>query len=166
MFANLCEPSWTFMKLHLNVRKCSWTFVNLCEPSWTFAKLCKPLWTFAKLREPLWTFVNLPEPSKLHLNIRKPSWTFVNLHEATFGIFWHTASAWKSGPFRLFGPGGLDRDQDHLLSRTQKDWTELQKTEDCGLRQVLDQSWSKLVLTGLRPVRLAKHANYFKIVNR
>jgi hypothetical protein len=49
-------------------------------------------------------------------------------------------SAWKSGPFRFFGPGGLDRDQDHLLSRTKKDWTELQKTEDCGLRQVLDQS--------------------------
>ena len=37
----------------------------------------------------------------------------------------------------------------YLLPRTVKDWTGLQKTEDCSLLQSLDQSWSELVLTSL-----------------
>ena len=69
-------------------------------------------------------------------------------YELLTKIRWSTGLSEFPYPRCPLGPGPRPRPV-YLLPRTVKDWTGLQKTEDCSLFQSLDQSWSELVLTSL-----------------
>jgi len=65
----------------------------------------------------------------------------------------------------FFGPEGLDQDKDQsiLVLELKKYLTGPQKTRDHSLSQFLNQLWSALVITDLRPVFQPNTQNNFKL---
>jgi len=76
----------------------------------------------------------------------------------------HACSALESGLVRFFCPKCTDRDRDQstYLPKLKKTGPGPQKTEDRGLLQSLDQSWSEPLTTSLGPVFRQNMLNYIE----